>query len=269
MKIGIIGAGAIGGLLAAKWVERGHSVSLANSRGPASLAELAAKTGARAVTVEDAVRDVDLVVVSIPQKSVPLLPKDLFRGVPDQVIVVDTGNYYPSFRDGEIAALEGGLTESGWVAQQLGRPVLKVFNSIMAHSLAEGGLPAGTPGRIALPIAGDDARAKGSSRPSSTRSASTESTQAAWTSPGGSSPAHLRTAPTTTPPASGALWPRPIALVFRRRASDRSRRCKAARRDDAGRLRTHGPRAPGRPDALTDSEHAATRAARAQELTQA
>lgn len=161
MKIGIIGAGAIGGVLAAKWVERGHSVSLANSRGPASLAELAAKTGARAVTVEEAVRDVDVVVVSIPQKSVPLLPKDLFRGVPDQVIVVDTGNYYPSFRDGEIAAIEGGLIESGWVAQQLGRPVLKVFNSIMAHSLAEGGLPAGTPGRIALPIAGDDARAKG------------------------------------------------------------------------------------------------------------
>lgn len=161
MKIGIIGAGAIGGLLAAKWVKRGHSVSLANSRGPASLAELAAKIGARAVTVEDAVRDVDVVVVSIPQKSVPLLPKDLFRNVPDQVIVVDTGNYYPSFRDGEIAAIEGGLTESGWVAQQLGRPVSKVFNSILAHSLAEGGLPVGTPGRIALPIAGDDARAKG------------------------------------------------------------------------------------------------------------
>ena len=161
MKIGIIGAGAIGGLLAAKWVERGHSVSLANSRGPASLAELAAKTGARAVTVEDAVRDVDVVVVSVPEKSVPLLPKGLFRNVPDQVIVVDTGNYYPSFRDGEIAAIEGGLVESGWVAQQLGRPVSKVFNSIMAHSLAEGGLPAGAPGRIALPIAGDDARAKG------------------------------------------------------------------------------------------------------------
>jgi predicted dinucleotide-binding enzyme len=160
VKIGIIGAGAIGGLLAAKWVLHGHSVSLANSRGPASLADLAAKIGARAVAVEDAVRDVELVVVTIPQKSVPLLPKNLFRNVPDQVIVVDTGNYYPSFRDGEIAALEGGVTESVWVAQQLGRPVLKVFNSIMSHSLANGGLPKGTPGRIALPIAGDDARAK-------------------------------------------------------------------------------------------------------------
>src|SRR3954466_703762 len=108
VKIGIIGAGAIGTGLPAGWVKRGHSVSLANSRGPASLADLAAKVGARAVTVEDAVRDVEVVVVTIPQKSVPLLPKDLFRDVPDQVIVVDTGNYYPSFRDGEIAALEGG-----------------------------------------------------------------------------------------------------------------------------------------------------------------
>ncbi len=160
MNIGIIGAGAIGGLLAAKWVASGHAVSIANSRGPASLADLAKSSGARAVDVTDAVRDVEVVVVSIPQKNVALLPKDLFRGVPAEVVVVDTGNYYPSIRDGVIAAIEGGLTESAWVAQQIGRPVSKLFNSIMAHSVAARGLPAGTPGRIALPIAGDDPRAK-------------------------------------------------------------------------------------------------------------
>lgn len=160
MKIGIIGAGAIGATLAAKWVTCGNSVSLANSRGPETLLELAAKIGARAVTVQEAVTDVEVIVVTIPQKSVPLLPEDLFRNVPADVVVVDTGNYYP-FRDGEIAAIEAGMTESGWVTQQLRRPVVKVFNSIMAHSLAEGGLPAGTAGRIALPIAGDDTRAKG------------------------------------------------------------------------------------------------------------
>ena len=160
MKIGIIGAGAIGSVLAAKWARGGHSVALANSRGPASLAELAAKVGARAATVEDAVRDAEVVVVTIPQKAVPLLPKDLFRDAPASVIVVDTGNYYPSFRDGRIDAIEDGLTESEWVARELGRPVFKLFNSIMSHSLAEGGLPAGAPGRIALPIAGDDARGK-------------------------------------------------------------------------------------------------------------
>lgn len=76
------------------------------------------------------------------------------------MVVVDTGDYYPSFRDGTIAEIEGGLTESGWVAKQLGRPVVKAFNNIMAHSLAEGGLPPGAKERVALPVAGNDARAK-------------------------------------------------------------------------------------------------------------
>jgi predicted dinucleotide-binding enzyme len=161
MRIGIIGAGAIGGGLARNLVKLGHTVSVANSRGPDTLATLASETGARAVAVVDAVKNVDLVIVTIPQKSVPQLPKGLFAGVPESVVVVDTGNYYPSFRDGRIDAIENGATESGWVSEQLGRPVVKAFNNIMAQSLAEGGLPAGAPQRIALPIAGDDARAKG------------------------------------------------------------------------------------------------------------
>ena len=160
MKIGIIGAGQIGGTLARRLTNVGHTVSLANSRGPASLATLAAETGAKAVSVADAMKGADLVVVTIPEKNVPLLPKELFRDLPARVAVVDTGNYYPSFRDGTIAEIEGGLTESGWVATHLGRPVIKVFNNIMAHSLAEGGLPAGAKARIALPVAGDDAAAK-------------------------------------------------------------------------------------------------------------
>jgi 8-hydroxy-5-deazaflavin:NADPH oxidoreductase len=160
MKVGIIGAGQIGGTLARRLAKLGHNVSLANSRGPASLATLAVESGAKAVSVADAVKGADLVVVTIPEKSVPLLPKDLFRDVPAELILVDTGNYYPSFRDGTIAEIESGLTESGWVAKHLGRPVVKVFNNIMAHSLAEGGLPPGAKGRIALPVAGDNPRAK-------------------------------------------------------------------------------------------------------------
>ena len=80
--------------------------------------------------------------------------------MPEAVIMVDTGNCYPSFCNGRIDALENGMAESGWVAGQLGRPVVKVFNNITAQSLAEGGRPPGTVGRIALPVAGDDARAK-------------------------------------------------------------------------------------------------------------
>ncbi len=76
------------------------------------------------------------------------------------MIVIDTGNYYPQQRDGRIDGIEAGTTESRWVSQQLGRPVIKAFNNIYAEHLLKNGSPAGTPGRIALPIAGDDAAAK-------------------------------------------------------------------------------------------------------------
>ena len=109
-----------------------QSLSPTRRRSTALEAEsLAAETGARAVSVVDAVKGVDLVVVTIPEKSVPLFPERL-DGVPEAVIVVDTGNYYPSFRDGPIAAIESGMTESGWVGRQLRGPVLKAFNNIMA-----------------------------------------------------------------------------------------------------------------------------------------
>ena len=159
MNIGIIGAGHIGSTLARKLTSLGHPVRIANSRGPATLAELAAETGARAVTTEDAVQDVALVVVTIPLKNVPDLPKGLFARVPGDVVVVDTCNYYPA-RDGRIDAIESGQTESGWVAGNLARPVVKAFNSIMYFNLAGGSLPKGVAGRIALPVAGDDARSK-------------------------------------------------------------------------------------------------------------
>jgi predicted dinucleotide-binding enzyme len=160
MKIGIIGAGQIGGTLARRLTAIGHQVSIANSRGPASLAELAHETGARPVTVEQAARAGDLVIVTIPMKNIPRLPAGLFIGVSDNVVVVDTGNYYPQQRDGRIDQIEEGKTESRWVADQLGRPVIKAFNNIYARHLLERGKPKGAPGRIALPVAGDDTRAK-------------------------------------------------------------------------------------------------------------
>ena len=159
MKIGIIGAGNIGSTLARHLAALGHEVSVANSRGPETLRDLPAQTGASAVSVTDAARDKDLVVVTIPEKNVPDLPKDLFNGT-DDVIIVDTGNYYPQQRDGRIDAIEQGTTESRWVAEQLGRPVIKAFNNIYAQHLRDNARPAGAPGRIALPVAGDDDAAK-------------------------------------------------------------------------------------------------------------
>src|SRR5687767_11988149 len=100
MRIGIIGAGQIGGTLARRLTALGHDVSVANSRGPESLAGLASETGAKAVTVQQAARAGDVVIVTIPMKNIPRLPAGLFKDVPDTVVVVDTGNYYPQQRDG-------------------------------------------------------------------------------------------------------------------------------------------------------------------------
>jgi 8-hydroxy-5-deazaflavin:NADPH oxidoreductase len=160
MNIGIIGAGNIGGTLARRLAALGHTVFVANSRGPESLADLAAETGATPVSVSEAARAGDLVVVTIPQKNIPSLPPGLFAETPDDVVVVDTGNYYPRQRDGRIEGIEAGMTESRWVEQQLGRPVVKAFNTIYASHLMDLGRPAGTPGRVALPVAGDNDAAK-------------------------------------------------------------------------------------------------------------
>ena len=143
MKIGIIGAGQIGGTLTRRFTQLGHEVYVANSRGPESLAVLAKETGAKPVTVREAARAGEVVVVTIPEAKIPDLPKDLFAGVPDEVVVIDTGNYYPRERDGRIAEIELGTTESRWVAQQLRRPVVKAFNNIYARHLLERGVAAG------------------------------------------------------------------------------------------------------------------------------
>jgi hypothetical protein len=160
MNIGIIGAGHIGGTLTRRFSALGHRVFVANSRGPETLKDLAAQTGATPVTVEEAARSGEVVVVTIPMKNIPQLPRDLFKGVPESVVVIDTNNYYPQQRDGRIDAIENGMVESRWVEQQLGRPVVKAFNNIYADHLLRKGQPTGSAGRIALPVSGDDRRTK-------------------------------------------------------------------------------------------------------------
>ena len=148
MKIGIIGAGNIGAALARRFTAAGHEVSVANSRGPESLAALAAETGANAVMAHEAARAGEVVVVTIPLKNVSNLPRDLFAGVSDNVVVVDTANYYPQQRDGKIAAIEEGLTESGWVERHLGRrssrPSTTSTPSTCSKPVGPRGRPAGS-----------------------------------------------------------------------------------------------------------------------------
>ena len=137
----------------------GYAVKMVNTRGPESLKDLAAHTGALPVSVEQVVQDVEMLFIGVPQKSIPELPKGLLNKAKKETMVIDVGNYYP-FRDGRIDELENGLTDSAWVERQLGRPVVKVLNTILAKALAEAGRPAGSSDRVALPISGDDPKAK-------------------------------------------------------------------------------------------------------------
>jgi len=159
MKIGIIGAGNIGGALTRRLTSLGHKVSVANSRRPETLSELASETGATVATAQDAVRDAELVIVTIPLKNVPQLEPGLLGTRADGAPVIDTNNYYPQQRDGRIDAIENGTTESRWVADHLGVPVIKAFNNIYAEHLLTRGRPRGQE-RIGLPVAGDDEAAK-------------------------------------------------------------------------------------------------------------
>ena len=89
MKIGIIGAGNIGLLLARKLDAAGHAVKLANSRGPESLAEAISGTGIKAVEKEAVVQDAEVIILSVPFAKNSELA-ELLAGAPANAIVVDT-----------------------------------------------------------------------------------------------------------------------------------------------------------------------------------
>ncbi|RXZ49347.1 NADP oxidoreductase [Agromyces fucosus] len=152
--IGIIGAGNIGGALARKLVELGHRVTIANSRGPETLAELVAELGpnASAGTAAEAAEAGEFVIVTVPLKAYRDIPVAPLAGK----IVIDTNNYYWE-RDGRIAELDSGeATVSGLLQAHLPESkVAKGFNNILAASILTDGTPAGTPGRRALSTASD------------------------------------------------------------------------------------------------------------------
>jgi hypothetical protein len=160
MKIGIVGAGNMGGTLARRLAALGHDISVANSRGPETVRELAAETGAVPVPIAEVARDADVLIVAIPEKNIPDLPRGILDSLPDAAVVIDTGNYAPKQRDGRIEELEDGVVESRWVEAHLGHPVIKAFNNVRPASLLRLGKPTGSPARVALPVAGDDASAK-------------------------------------------------------------------------------------------------------------
>jgi len=159
MKIGFIGSGNIGSIVARKAIAAGHEVILSNSRGPETLSDLIAELGpkASAASAQDAAEQGEIVVVTIPLKNLKDVPVAPLAGK----VVIDTMNYYPE-RDGQIAALDSGdTTTSEMTAAHLPQSrVVKAFNSIHAAEIGSAAKPKGDPARRALPIVGDDVSAK-------------------------------------------------------------------------------------------------------------
>ena len=160
MNIGIIGAGHIGGTTARLFIDAGHEVAISNSRGPETLRDLVAELGpkARAVTVEEAARFGEVVLLAIPLKDYTTLPAEELRGK----VVIDAMNYYPN-RDGRIAPLDSRESASSeLVAAHLpGARVVKAFNTIWSeHLKTRGDRNAPLDQRRVIPISGDDTEAK-------------------------------------------------------------------------------------------------------------
>jgi len=153
--IAFIGSGHIGSQLARLAVAQGFDVVMSNSRGPHTLSGLVDELGphARAATPTEAAAAGDLAVVTIPLQAIDSVPVEELAGK----VVIDTNNYYPS-RDGQILELDDETTT---VSELLQRHlptsrVVKAFNHITAAHLTEEAQPAGTPGRRALAVIGDD-----------------------------------------------------------------------------------------------------------------
>jgi predicted dinucleotide-binding enzyme len=155
-KIGIVGSGRVGSAIGAVWVKAGHEVMF-SSRNLEHDKALAAQLGkgARAGTPREAAAFGEVVMVSVPYRALPEVGKDLadlLRGK----VVIDTCNPFPG-RDGEIAnwAREKG---AGLASAELlpGARLVRAFNAIGAASM---GSAYQQPGRVGMPIAGDDAKA--------------------------------------------------------------------------------------------------------------
>jgi len=158
MRIGIIGAGKIGATLAELWTRAGHQMAIANSRGPDSMTDLVERLGpsVHAMTVDDAARWGDVVLLSAPFRKPEALPNPL---AVSGKIVIDAMNPYAE--GGGLLDL-GGKTSSAVTAERLpGARIVKAFNTMHVDTLRTEGRPTGPMDqRLVIFLAGDDTRAK-------------------------------------------------------------------------------------------------------------
>jgi predicted dinucleotide-binding enzyme len=157
LRIGIIGAGHIGGTLAALWVSAGHEVMI-SSRHPDELQGLARSLGPKAHvgTPREAAVFGEVVLVSVPYGALPQVGRDLKSELAGK-IVLDTGNPYPQ-RDGEMAVAARAKGTGVASAEYLpGVRLVRAFNAINSGDLRSEAHRQGAP--IAIPLAGDDPQA--------------------------------------------------------------------------------------------------------------
>lgn len=139
MRFGIIGAGPIASNIAIKLVKKGHDVKIADARGIERLE--GKKLAGTPVIVEDVITNIDVLIISIPFHALPSI-RNVVEQVGEEVVVVDTSNYYPQISN-KMEEVENGMVESVWVSNQLGRPIIKAFNNLLAYTLEHEGTPKG------------------------------------------------------------------------------------------------------------------------------
>jgi 8-hydroxy-5-deazaflavin:NADPH oxidoreductase len=158
MKIAVIGAGMIGATVARLFAQADHEVSISNSRGPESLASLVAELGprARAMTVTDAARWAEVVMLAVPFRTPAALPPaDALAGK----IVIDAMNPYGP--DGKVMDLGASSSSEETRARLPGARLVKAFNTIWFKHLSERAAPdRRADDRHAIFVAGDDEAAK-------------------------------------------------------------------------------------------------------------
>jgi len=156
LKIGIIGSGHVGSALGGVWAKAGNEVMF-SSRSLENDRKLSAEvgSGARAGTPQEAAAFGQVLLFAVPYSAFPELVRSLGTSLSGK-LVINASNPFPQ-RDGDIANQARDKGAGLFDAQLLpGAHVVRAFNAIGAARMASAHEE---PGKVGMPIAGDDQQA--------------------------------------------------------------------------------------------------------------